>query len=283
MDNVTGAAGDLVSSVGTYVDTHRDGIVALTLICATAVTFSGRTLLRPTVFVTGFLPTFAFFSSIGYSLLPDSQRISSSNQPRTLPSVVVLIALLLGILAGVIMLKLLFALATFLITAMSGAVLVFLVHTFLLQALTSNGQVVIATFAVVTAMITGVLSLVYPRSMIILGTAFDGAAVSVYTLSHFLGHQPNVLGTQESVEEPLWSVGYAVATFVLAAYGAYVQLRVAATERTPNAKRSESNSNVDENDPILSTYGSVDGDYSKANALGAPPLSSYEDEEAGQS
>lgn len=278
-----GAATSLVDSVGEYVDTHQDGIIALCLTCATAVTFSGRTLLRPTVFLSGFLPTFGFFSSIGYSLLPEPQRILDDNRIRVFPSLIVIVALLLGVLAGMIMLKVLFALATFLITAMSGAVLVFLVHVLLLQTLTSSGQVILATFAVVAAMITGVVSLVYPRTMIIIGTAFDGGACTVYSLSHFLGHQPRVFGSQTSVEAPLWALGYSLATFVLAAYGIYVQLLVAATETARNTKKVDVQSNLDETEPLLPTYGSVDGDYGKSNALGAPPLSSYDDEEAGHS
>jgi hypothetical protein len=36
-----------------------------------------------------------------------------------------------------------------------------------------------------------------------------------------------------------------------------------------------------EAEPLLPTYGSIQGDFAKANGLGAPPLLGYEDEETG--
>jgi hypothetical protein len=287
MDGVADAAGAISSSVANYADTHQDGIIALALMCGTAVVFCGRTLLRPTVFMIGFIPTVAFFASIGYSLLPESSFTApaSSDIAHVLPVVVGIASVALGVLAGIIVNRLLFALATFIVTAASGVVFVLIAHAFLLQPVTSSGQVILFTAAVVAALVTGMLSLIYPRIMVILGTAFDGAAIAVLSVAHFLGNGSDAfMGTATALESPWWALGCSIATVVLGSYGVMIQMRVVANESAPQrVNRGDRDVGAyeelpadGENESLLATYGSVDADYTKSSTLGAPPLGPYD-------
>jgi hypothetical protein len=280
MNTATGAAGDLATTASEFVDTHEDGIVGLAMLFSAVVTMSGRTVLKPTVFMLGFFPTLCYALTVGRSVLCAQASGGACPTVAPIPALVVVASLILGVVAGVIMLRLLFALATFVITGASGAVVVLIVHVLLMRAGSSGDEVILFTVAVAAALLAGVLSLAYPETMIIVGTAFDGAAMAIFALAHFLGHEPDVLGTVTRGRSVLWNVAYATAAIMFGVYGTVIQMRVAASERpTPPAPRPDHRG---EDAQLLPAYGSVENEFSK-DALGAPPLLSYPDEEAGQS
>jgi hypothetical protein len=340
--NVTGAAGDVAATVGQYASAHTDGLVALALALAMAVVFAGRTLLQPAVFLVGFLPTFVYFESIGYELLmpPLPRAVEAAGDHGGLrPVLVTVAALLLGIAAGTIMLRLLVTPAVFLITAAAGVVAVIIVHHLVFEAALAGssiaggsrvvrgglGEVILVTLGIVAALIFGMMALIYPQTMVIFGTAFDGAAIAIYSLAYFLGNQHDILtvnNPSRTAESRWWVLGYTLTTVLLGTYGSIIQLRVAAADRnaarrrrgrftptdartgmssssrssspsslvaaaaalrSPSARKSPSATpgRSNETETLLPTYGSIQGDFAKANGLGAPPLLSYEDEEAG--
>lgn len=291
MDTVAGSAGSLASSVASWSSEHEDGLIALALLCATCVTFAGRTLLRPTVFLLGFIPASVFVCNIGLSLFPGAasddaaaatsaaaegaaETAKATPASTAFPGIVIAASVVVGIVAGTIMLRLLFMLATFAITAASGAVLVLIVHVLLLQPDTKSGEVVLFTVAVAAALVTGMLSLAYPKRMIIFGTAFDGAAIAIFALAHFLGNEPDILGTVTSEKSVLWSVGYAIASIVLGLYGTYIQIRVARAEKPLLPVRNADAEQDAAAEALLGSYGAVENDFPKTglDGLGAPPL-----------
>lgn len=279
MDTVADNAGELASTVSSFVDSHQDGIVALALLLAVAVTLTGRLMLRPTVFMIGFLPTFFFCASLGYSAFCDRSKAESCRPGTAAPAVLALVALAFGAVAGIVMLRLLFALAIFAMTAASGVVLVAVIHVLLLQPDSGGAEVIMFSAAIAAGLVAGLLSLAYPEVMIIVGTSIDGAAIAIFALAHFLRNEPDVLGTVMKGKSPMWNVSYAICTVFLATYGMLIQLRVAAAERPPPARSMDPLELDEESGPHVN-YGAVNDEYSK-NLLGAPPLQSYPDEEAG--
>lgn len=325
MDAMTDAAGQVATSVSSWIKSHDDGIVALMLLLSTMVVFSGRTMLRPTVFLMGFLPTSIFFGAVGMSLLPNRSSsppvasgtattapvvvtgapsignatntgggaaagviASSQGGGRVLPGLILLVAVVTGILAGIVVLRLMFSLANFVITASSGVVLVLIVHLLLLSPTTKSGEIVLFCVCTLAGLLAGMLSLAYPRTMLIIGTAFDGAAVAIFCLAHFLGNQPDVLATIATVKSPLWAIGYCIATIMLGTYGAIVQMRVYSMlefrQSSSGALFGDAENpggSIDETEKLLVNYGSVEDDFSKAAGLSAGPLLSYGDDDIG--
>lgn len=225
VDSVSDTANSLFSSLNTYAATHHDGIVALLLLTGVTITFTGRKLLKPTVFLLGFIPATLFIAAIGVAFSYD-QPI---HQPW-LDALAIAISLLFGVLIGFIMLRLLFRIATFLICAGFGAVLVLVTHLFILQPTTGqNAQFLLYAAVIFAAIVAGLLSVSYPDTGIILGTAFDGAALAVFSLARFLGHRPHVLSEQVNAADvpPWWAVGYGAATLLLGLFGAITQRQVA--------------------------------------------------------
>jgi Domain of unknown function (DUF4203) len=279
MNSVADNANDLASTVSSFVDAHQDGIVGLVLLLSVVVTFTGRLMVKPTVFTLGLVPAFLFCASLGYSVFCNSDDAKSCASGTAVPIVLVILSLILGVVAGMVMLRLLFALAIFAMTAASGAVLVAIVHVLMLQPESSGVEVVMFSIAIAAALVAGSLSLVYPEVMTIAGTSIDGAATAIFSLAHFLGDEPEVPGSVG--KSSLWSVVYAVATVLLGTYGMLIQLRTSAAGVRSAPREQRPRGEVDETEPLLSSYGSVVGDDYSKNALGAPPLASYEDEEAG--
>lgn len=279
MNAVADNAGELASTVTGFVDSHQDGIVAMVLLLAVTVTLTGRLILRPTVFMIGFLPTFFLCASLGYSAFCDKADAESCRPGTAEPAFLALVALALGVVAGIVMLRLLFALAIFAMTAASGVVLVAIIHVLLLQPDSGPAEVIMFSAAVAAGLVAGLLSLAYPEVMIIVGTSIDGAAIAIFALAHFLQNEPDVLGAVVKGKSPIWNVAYAISTVILGTYGMLIQLRVAAADHSPPS-RSMDPLELDETRPHLSSYGAVNDDYSK-NMLGAPPLQSYPDEETG--
>lgn len=229
VDTVSGTADSLLSSLNSYAASHHDGVVALMLCVGLIVSFCGRSLLGPTVFLLGFIPTFAVFTALGFAF---AEEISSENL-SWLQGLSVLLSVIVAVLVGIVMLRLLFNIATFVLCAGFGAVMVFVAHLFLLEPAAGNpsGEFLLYAAAVVAALASGLLSLVYPEMSIILGTSFDGAAVAIYCLARFLGHRPDVFGNAApatpDVASVWWAIAYGSATLILGLGGAVMQRRVA--------------------------------------------------------
>lgn len=309
MTSVTDNANMLWSTITAYAASHHDGIVALLLFTGVIISFSGRTLLRPTVFLLGFVPSAITVSALGLALVQDE---SPSNM-SLLECIVLLVGFAVAILVGIVMLRLLFRIATFLLCAGFGAVLVLVSHLFLFEPATDqNALILLYAIMLLAALVAGLFSVSYPDTGIILGTAFDGSAMSVFCLARFLGHRPPVLstvpvGTQVST---WWSIGYGSAVLILGIFGAMTQRQVAKADaiiakaaetgaedenasyaisdhehlnllgsveppRTPPYMRSGHNS------PGNSGYGAVDQEdtqYSVVHNLGAAPLGASMDQ-----
>ncbi|CDF35871.1 unnamed protein product [Chondrus crispus] len=272
VDSVSGSANSLFTAVNAYAASHHDGLVALALFAGVIVAFSGRTILKPTVFLIGFAPTAVIITALGLALIAEEHP--GTDRQSLLEAVVVALATLAGILVGVVMLRLLFGIATFMLCAGFGAVMVFVLHLFLMEPATGkNGQIVLYVIAIFASLLVGLFSVSYPETGIILGTAFDGAALSVYSLARFLGHRPNIFAadiptaTDAEPDSPWWAIGYAIATIVLGVFGGMSQRRVALADAIITRQRQikdnpseptydeEANipygSNLDEIDPLL--------------------------------
>lgn len=235
VDNVANSADDVFSNISSYAKSHGDGIIALCLLVGVVIAFSGRILLRPTVFLLGFVPTATSVTAFGVAVVADHSTGSAARYNPIFEALVVLFAIALGLAVGIVMVRLLFRVATFLLCGGFGAVLVLIVYMLLLQPATSrNGLLVWYAAMILAGLLTALLSVRYPDTAVILGTSFDGAALAVFSVARFLGHQPHLLSAVPPGNAPLsssidhwWSIAYAVATVLLALFGALAQRRVA--------------------------------------------------------
>lgn len=251
VNDVAGSVNNLLSSITSYADSHRDGIVALLLMFGLILSFTGKAVIRLTVFLLGFLPAATVMTTFGVALITDltSTQSPPSKYAQFGKVIVILISLILGFLVGFVMVRLLFRVTTFLICGASGAIVVAIVYLLFLQPSHSrNGMFVWYAFMILAGVIAALLSVSYPDSAVILGTAFDGAAVAVISIAWFLGHRPTVfdpvvatpspipspvpspstpLPHSDSSVEELWAMAYAFSIIFLAIFGAITQYRIA--------------------------------------------------------
>lgn len=310
-DTVSSTASSIFAAIAAYADTHHDGLIALSLFAGVIITFAGRTLLKPTVFLLGFVPSTVTIIALGFAFVHDENPGHTS----LLEAAAVIVGVMIGVLVGVIMLRLLFRIATFLLCAGFGAVLVFVFYLFLLEPIGGgNALFVVYSLALLAALISGLFSVSYPETGIILGTSFDGSALAVYSLAHFLGHQPTFVKATDEVQTSMWwSMGYGAATLILGVFGFISQRQVATADAiiATNTERKRQSANMDpmaqyqsfpgEGDHLLpmiepphtplhmrsgvespaagSGYGAIEDDpkYSVAHNLGAGPLSASGD------
>lgn len=273
VDSVSDSANSLLSAVNDYAASHHDGLIALALFAGVIIAFAGRTLLKPTVFLLGFVPATVTIVALGLALVEDE----SPEHGSLLEGIVIAVALLAGVLVGVIMLRLLFRIATFLLCAGFGAVLVLVFHLFLLEPVVDkNARFILYATAIFAALMTGLFSVSYPDTGIILGTSFDGAALSVFSLSRFLGHRPNILA--ESVQgtdiSMWWAMGYGVATLLLGMFGAVTQRQVAIADAiiAQNAEDKKKPATDHPYDPMAeSPYMGMSGEGDHLLPLAEPP------------
>lgn len=316
-DTVANTASSVFGTISAYADTHHDGLVALSLLAGVVITFSGRILLKPTVFLLGFVPSLITIVALGLAFIQDEKPSHAS----LLEGVTIVVGIIGGVLVGIIVLRLLFRIAIFLLCAGFGAVLVFILHLFLLAPFGGTDALfVLYSIITLAALISGLFSVSYPETGILLGTSFDGSALAMYSLARFLGHQPTFLKASDSTKISIWwSIGYGVATILLGVFGFISQRQVAAANKiiAVNAERRRQNSNAQidpmaqyqgfsgEGDHLLpmiepphtpvhmrsgaesptagSGYGTIEDDpkYSVAHNLGAGPLGSSEDQFSG--
>lgn len=232
LDDVSATADNFFNTLQTYSVSHRDGIIAVLLLAAAIISFAGRTLLRPTIFLMGFAPTFLTVAAFGVAL---AEEQASSHTPRYVAifkTVSITIAALFALLIGLLVVGLLFRVATFLLCAAFGAILVVVFNLFLLQpSISPNALLAWYTAMLLAGLLSGINSVYYPITAITLATAFDGAALAIFSLAHFLGHQPNLLnGVPNTTAEKWWSVCYASATVLLGIFGAITQTQATIVE-----------------------------------------------------
>lgn len=241
VDSVSTTANAFLTTLQQYVSTHHDGIVALLLFIGVIVAFSGKVLLSPTVFLLGFLPTTVSICALAAAFGQDQQ--DAVPHLILIEAICIIFAILIGILVGVVLLRLLFRIATFLLCAGFGAVLVFVLHLYLLQpAVAPNAQFFLYCAALFAALIAGLFSVSYPETAIILGTAFDGAALAVFSLARFLGQRPNLFSgivQTPDTASPWWTIAYATATLLLGILGAITQHQVATAVRLMAAQKAD--------------------------------------------
>lgn len=284
MEDKSTSAGDLANVVYIFASNHEEGLVAAVLLVATIVTLTGRTLLKPTVFLLGFLPFFSFFASAAfYYFCASTTTATCLNFHSPLQICAALVSFVLGIVAGVLVLQRLFPLATFFLIGVAGVILVLVAHILLLQPRPNLGDVFFYAVAVAAALIMGIMSLYNLGLMIVIGSAIDGAAIAMYALLHFFGVEPSVLGQVPGAEGSLlWTLVYGVGVIFLSCYGTFVQLRMAAADQQPERIIVGPGPDSREDEPLIASYGAADDEYSK-HALGAGPLLAYDEETGGQS
>lgn len=239
VDTVSGTADAFLTTLNTYAGTHHDGIIALLVFTGVIVAFSGRTLLKPTVFLLGFVPATATIAALSLAFIADQKLTSNKSLFEAL---VVIASILVGVLVGIIMLRLLFRIATFVLCAGFGAVLVLVTHLFLFEStgIGPNALFILYSAVIFAALVAGLFSVSYPETGIILGTSFDGAALSVFSLARFLGHRPHPFSPAPAdiPTSAWWSIGYGTATLILGIFGAMTQRQVAIADELI-AKQSE--------------------------------------------
>lgn len=251
VDDVIDALDNVFSTISLYSKSHQDGSTALILLFGVIIVFTGKALLRPTVFLLGFLPTSTVMSSFGIALVADITDHASSPNKFVIyvDVIIIIISLILGLLVGVVMVRLLLRVTTFVICGASGAVMVALVYLFFIHPPTSR-NVLFVWYAVMllAVIVTALLSVTYPDTAIILGTSFDGAALAVASMARFLGHRPTLFHPFSASPTPSsappgsappsidhadnwWAMSYAVTLLILAAFGSATQYRIVSAER----------------------------------------------------
>lgn len=243
VDDVASLADSVFSTITSYAASHEDGMVALLLLAGAIITFAGRTLLEPTVFLLGFVPTCTSITAFGIALVADQDKRVQPTYVSVLQSLVVVFALILGVLVGVVMVRMLCGVFVFLLCAVFGAILIAIVYFLAMQpAISHNGLIVWYAAMALAAIVTALISVKYPKTGVILGTSLDGAALAVFSVAHFLGHQPRILEVpppegalpQDVVPNDAidhwWGASYAIFTLLLAMFGVIIQRRVAKAE-----------------------------------------------------
>lgn len=251
VEEVADSVNNLFSTILSYANSHRDGIIALLLMFGIVLSFTGKAVIRLTVFLLGFIPTTTVMTTFGVALITDLNPHSSSSKYVIVAQVlVVVVSLFLGVLVGFVMVRLLFRVTTFLICGASGAIMVCIIYLlFLRPSHSRSGLFVWYAFMLLAAVIAALLSVSYPDSAVILGTSIDGAAIAVMCIAWFLGHRPTVFDPIRSSPSPipspisspipspsalpahssndeLWAMVYAFSVILLAIFGAITQYRI---------------------------------------------------------
>lgn len=301
-DTVAGATGALSDVTSKFADTHHDGIAAASIVAGLTVAFCGRVILRPIVFLLGFVPTLALFTSVGLALAQDSDP----KQVSTFEALALAVAVTLALLVGVLMLKVLFRVAVFLICAAFGALLVMELNLFIVATEMSRTADIIRDMLAITAGILAGIASVYRReTCIMFGTAFDGTAVAVYALAGFMGNRPNVIGpvilAADTAVLHTWKLFYASLVVGLSLFASLMQFRLLRAEeradvaeaalKRPNGfqvipdiehgmiseiEPPKSPPSFSNDDDGFGNYGALEHEYSVVTNLGAPPLAGAE-------
>lgn len=300
------------TSLSEFSRTHHDGIIALSIFAGLLIAFCGRVILRPTVFLLGFAPTFSVFATIGLALVEDTRP----QHTPLLEGFVVCLALLLGCIVGLVLVRALFSVATIVICAGLGVVLALDLCLLAMPVrLPPNAQVLRDLTVILAAVLAGTASVKFPETSVIFGTAFDGTAIAVFCLAKFMGHRPLVFASgllpADAADVAVWQswkVFYAGLVLGLGAFAAGMQLRLARAEARADRQPviagyrpvADIESGVADNDANLpspepprtpvsfsneedafANYGAMEHEYSVVSNLGAPPLASNGDGNAG--
>lgn len=301
-DTVSDAVGALTNVTGTFAETHGDGIAASCIVAGLIVAFCGRVILRPVVFLTGFVPTAALFSSVGIALAKDGDP----NNVSAFEAAALALAFILACCAGLLMLKVLFRVAVFAICGACGAILVFELNLFIVSAEMSRyAEVIRDMLAITAAILVGIASVYRRETSILIGTAFDGTAVAVYALAGFMKNRPNIVGSTILVENTpkahAYKIFYASLAIGLSTFAALMQFRLAFAEgrvdnflealKRPNgyaavpdveqginseAEPPKSPPSYSNEENGFGDYGTMEHEYSVVSNLGAPPLGGTE-------
>lgn len=245
-DSVSAYVGTVFSNFNKYLSAHHDGIVAVSLFAGVIMTFTGHTLLNPTVFLLGFLPSFVTIAAFSFAFIDETNPAN----PNVFQVIAIILAIVVATIVGILVMRLLFRIVIFFICAAFGAVLVLTVNLFLLEpSVGPNALVFLYSFVILAALFAGLFSVSYPETGIILGTSFDGAAVAVFSLARFLGHRPRFLSQipKDTQIPPVWAIGYAATTLILAAFGAVTQRQLATASKLIRASADLSKSPSDNN------------------------------------
>lgn len=247
VDEVADSVNSLISTVLSYANSHVDGIIALLLMFGIVLSFTGKAVIRLTVFLLGFIPTTTVMTTFAVALVTDlTTRTPPPKYVIVVQVVVVIISILLGLLVGFVMVRLLFRVTTFVICGASGAIIVSIIYLLFLQPPHSrNSMFVWYAFMLLASVVAALLSFSYPEGAVILGTSIDGAAITIMSVAWFLGHRPTVFDPVFSTSSPkpspipspsavspyssgdeLWAMAYAFSVILLAIFGAITQYRV---------------------------------------------------------
>lgn len=251
VDEVADSVNSFISTVLSYANSHVDGIIALLLMFGIVLSFTGKAVIRLTVFLLGFIPTTTVMTTFAVALVTDlTTHTPPPKYVIVVQVIVVVMSILLGLLVGFVMVRLLFRVTTFVICGASGAIMVSIIYLLFLQPPHSrNGMFVWYAFMLLASVVAALLSFSYPEGAVILGTSIDGAAITIMSIAWFLGHRPTVFDPVLSTPSPipssipspipspsavsphssgdeLWAMAYAFSVILLAIFGAITQYRV---------------------------------------------------------
>lgn len=240
------------SVVTNFNKEHHAGLEALCIVVGLVVAFCGRVILRPVVFMGGFLPFFGLCWSAGHSLFND-------NDPDVFSQTeiyVMVAALIAGLILGFGILKVFFNGAVVLICGTMGGVLVLVASLYLPRLPYENAETVLALAGLCGFCVCAGLALCHRETMAIFGTAFDGTALATYFLADFMGKQPKFLPSEDDQGlSHAWRAFYATFVIGLGLFASLMQLRLYGAEQTAATlrlrKQEELAINRQETQPLI--------------------------------
>ncbi|OQR83430.1 hypothetical protein ACHHYP_14720 [Achlya hypogyna] len=182
-----------------------------------AVTFYGFRLIRPVIFIAGFIIG-AVCSFIGAELALKSQ-----------PYVVTAcwVAFVFGGVVCGLLLVCMYRIGLVGVGALAGALVATVLHTsFGYKLYPQNPQVVLITLVVVLSIAFGILAFVMERPFVIFSTSALGAVMVSWGIGYFAGGYPNATNLPTSLDAvniPTSWWGYVLGTFLLCVLGMYFQ------------------------------------------------------------
>ncbi|EQC26274.1 hypothetical protein SDRG_15861 [Saprolegnia diclina VS20] len=210
-------------------------IAAAAMAIGVVITFFGFKLLRPAIFVAGFI----IGAVAGF--------IGAETLLRTKPDLAIAcwVAFLLGGLLCGFVLVYLHHIGIAALGAVAGALFATVLHTSCgYKLLPANPQIVLNVLLVVFSILFGILALVLERPFVIFAMSAFGAIMITWGVGFFAGGYPNATSLPQSLKNGTVSVdipyswwGYVVGTVVLCVLGTCYQMQATAL---PPKKRTAS-------------------------------------------
>jgi hypothetical protein len=210
-----------ISYLWTWITDNQWVMFTIGVILGAFITFFGLKLYKPIFFIAGALIT------IGVILLLFYGTFLKSTTESWVPWVVLACSLLVGLLVGFIVMKLSKSVGAFILAFIGGYVLGLLLwNTFLYLLTTSNALFYTFTFG--TAVICGILALIFFDHLVILGSAMLGSFMVVAAIGIVAGGYQNPFTIEKVITQQGWTIpatfyAYLVGNVLLFIIGALFQ------------------------------------------------------------